>query len=355
MSAFPDWIGIKAARQGGFTSVNLPAPLLLNPPEGGPWGLGWLLEETTVSNDRWDTTTVTVISADGTSSATTTVDHGSTHGPHGRWVMPINGDRFLVALGWRVNENYPEPDNNNGDKSSIWVKVASSSGGQDTYWGPGRRGFLVSRNSAAALDITSDLADYLWPDGSNFPGQFGSTAKPYAAPHFRLQTPNWTVRNQWSAAQVKSDVYDAAAANGGSWWHWVYNGFPVVADTGIFYDDTAPEGGGDWRLGLGAASGFNDAITSADAVAAADEGSVWLPNFTGWDDKPFEIERFIDDSWQPWGGGVALGGTRVSVDPSWKHVKNEWEEFETAFFAPLVSIPFTDRTAWFSSEFGMTV
>jgi hypothetical protein len=351
MSALPDKLFVKEARQGGFTAVQLPGPLEVNPLT--LWGLGWVFEENPQQNGGRGDTSITGICGDGSSSASFVVRTGSSL-IDGSWLLPIRKDVHLVVFSWRVKtSNGTTGTGNLGNVADIWEKAQTTNTqfGAESF-GVGRKCLILSNTTVAIADVTESLADYLWGDFG--PTSPVTTGKKYShcwgtpSPTFYL-TPNVN-------GEEIEEIYDiaSAAAPSGAFGHAEFNGFPVLANSGGFYEDVMPDGGGDWRIDLSAVSGFAEAKTQAPIVGAADSGSVWFKNYDDWDGKPYYLQRFIDGSWQQWTSGVSLSQSVTSISPEWFWNSSSGES-ANARFVPCISIPFTDRTAYFQSEFGMTV
>jgi len=339
----PPIIAINQARQGGFSSVNLPAPLNA-PVITQPWGLGWLYVRNPKSGDDYDTRTVRGISGDGsTISAPFDVKTGGVNGGRSYWLLPVADDRFVVVFQWDIRTASP----NAGNTGHIWIRTTSTNEAR----GAGRKGLLLSNTTASQIDITESLFEWLWLTGGA--DGFKPRSIYWSAPYSGNATPNM------NGVQYAAEVYDAAwnAVNYDSSPRYIFddNSFAVLANSGGFYDDTMPDGGGNWRMDLSDTSGFAEAKTQAPIVGAADKGSVWFKNYDDWDAKPYRLQRFIDDEWQQWSDGVSLVGSPAAVTPTWEWTNSFGNRFADAIMAPCISVPFTDRTEWFQTEFGMDV
>jgi len=330
----PPIIAINQARQGGFSSVNLPAPLNA-PVITQPWGLGWLNVRSQSSGATFDVRTVRGISGNGASASTPfeVKTGGISSGQH-RWLLPINESRFLVVFAWDLTTS----GSATGNTGHIWTRQTIGS----TVSGIGRKGLILSNTSAAEIAVTENLADWLWPiSGTRKSSSYYQSSPP---------PPNLNI------TQYKADVYDAAdGAASGPRYNFESNSFPVLANSGGFYEDSPPDGGGDWRMDLSTGSGFAEAKVQAPIVGAADKGSVWFKNYDDWDAKPYQLQRFIDDEWQQWSAGVSLVESPAAVTPAWEWTDSFGNKQYDTEFLPCFSVPFSDRTEWFQTEFGMDV
>jgi hypothetical protein len=134
-------ITISQARQGGFSSVNLPGPLD-QPPIVGPWGMGWLYQQdvfrTVAQGQIFGYTTshfkLVAFSADGSASAEIT-ENSKTHQQIDAYhILPINADAFIVTF-------------------AIFSVSSTGSFSQSYYILD--RGFYITSTTASVIDVPS--------------------------------------------------------------------------------------------------------------------------------------------------------------------------------------------------------
>jgi hypothetical protein len=372
MSALPDKLFVKEARQGGFTSVQLPGPLEIDPQPPSLWGLGWFFGRTPANNLQHDEFICTAISGNGSTSASFVVRTGDESnnldigGSTTAWVLPVREDTFLLVFQWRIlTESRPlsfEPERNLGNEDDIWPQKTLTFTKETIKRGIGRKGFLISNTSASVVDVPETLATAIHEDTTALQSsQMGQTitrsqelgSRPLAITR-EFDPSQIQLANSPNADDLFTAALFAAIDAGAIYYHYELNSFFMIADTGGIYGDTPPDGGGNWRISIANNSGFNDAVSQVEVVTAADEGSIWLNNYTNWNGKRFYLERYIDDEWREWAGGVSILDSPVPVDPPWFALADN-NEFPDGRFWPVISIPFTDRTEYFESEFGLSV
>jgi hypothetical protein len=337
------------ARQGGFSAHVLPSPVSYAP-VAADWGMGWLFTNDPPVNGVHDVNTVTGISGDGSVSASFTVDTGGKGNDFGQpnrvTVLPVHQDTFVVLFEWRMKIELASFEvgssasinlGNVDDLLNSENKVPSSQG---TTSGTGKKGLLLSRNTASVINVPIAL------DNFN-PAEF---SQPY----------------DYNQGQSLLDDALGDAYTGGEGWEFT-NSFPssgqtVKVGTGFFYGSSPPDGNGKWRISLASDSGFARAIDEVSTVAAAQEGSVWFKNYNQWNGLQYRLERetaLSSNQWEPWSDSISLTGAPVSITPLWTALivsdGFDGERLAPSTFYPLVSIPFGDHRQYLSDEFGLVI
>jgi hypothetical protein len=323
-------IGISRAQQGGFSAHVLPSPVSYAP-VAADWGLGWLFWDIgPIVNGLYTTWTVTAVSADGSSSSSFTVDTGSiSTNVHKIRIYPVNNDTMLVVFRWGI---YKDTTNSNvGDPSAIHIESQSF----QAFFGTGKQGFLVRQSSTSVVDIPSTLS--------------GAS----------IQITEWPV-NDWdgAAAEEAIDLFTGTINGWG-----VVNSSPNVYPgpefgTGAIYENE-PTPAGNYRISLESDSGFAGAVDAAEAIRAADKGSCWYPNYNDWDGRLFKLEQNAGGAWNTLRKNYAIVDNNVSFgSPAWIGPFDQGGFIATdvyQMFNCLVSVPYSDRRAWFQTEHGLTI